>query len=83
MTTTLPTGTPAGTLTATPGVATHCAYCGLQCAMTLTGTSAADLTVSARHFPTNRGGLCQKGWTSAELLRTPRRLTTPLVRHEG
>ncbi|MBW8729489.1 MAG: hypothetical protein JF622_00460, partial [Terrabacter sp.] len=39
-------------------VATHCAYCGLQCAMTLTGSSAADLTVSPRRFPTNRGGLC-------------------------
>lgn len=66
-----------------PGVATHCAYCGLQCAMTLTGSSAADLAVAPRRFPTNRGGLCQKGWTSAELLRTPARLTTPLVRREG
>lgn len=65
------------------GVATHCAYCGLQCAMTLTGSSAADLAVTPRRFPTNRGGLCQKGWTSAELLRTPGRLTTPLVRRDG
>jgi assimilatory nitrate reductase catalytic subunit len=31
-------------------------------------------------FPTNRGGLCQKGWTSVELLRHPERLTTPLAR---
>ncbi|MEO7449132.1 MAG: molybdopterin oxidoreductase family protein, partial [Humibacillus sp.] len=70
--------------TLTPaGVATHCAYCGLQCAMTLTGSTAADLTVSPRRFPTNRGGLCQKGWTSAELLRAPSRLTTPLVRRDG
>ena len=51
--------------------------------MTLTGSSAADLTVTPRRFPTNRGGLCQKGWTSAELLRTPGRLTTPLVRRDG
>ncbi|GLZ35918.1 molybdopterin oxidoreductase [Lentzea sp. NBRC 105346] len=28
------------------------------------------------------GGLCQKGWTSAELLRTPGRLTTPLINQE-
>ena len=62
------------------GVATHCAYCGLQCAMTLTGSSAADLTVSPRRFPTNRGGLCQKGWTSAAVLESPDRLTQPLVR---
>jgi assimilatory nitrate reductase catalytic subunit len=36
--------------------------------------------VTARNFPTNRGGLCQKGWTSAELLNSPERLLTPLVR---
>ncbi|MFD0201371.1 MULTISPECIES: molybdopterin oxidoreductase family protein [Saccharothrix] len=39
--------------------------------------------VSPREFPTNRGGLCQKGWTSAELLTSPARLTTPLVRRDG
>ena len=64
-------------------VETHCAYCGLQCAMTLTGSSAGDLTVSPRRFPTNRGGLCQKGWTSASVLRSPARLTAPLVRRDG
>ncbi|MCW2653128.1 MAG: nasC [Mycobacterium sp.] len=31
-------------------------------------------------FPTNRGGLCAKGWTAAELLGHPERLTRPLVR---
>ncbi len=31
-------------------------------------------------FPTNRGALCQKGWTSAELLDHPDRLTSPLIR---
>ncbi|MFK3981189.1 molybdopterin oxidoreductase family protein [Micromonospora sp. NPDC050397] len=36
--------------------------------------------VRARQFPTNQGGLCQKGWTSAELLDHPDRLTTPLLR---
>ena len=43
---------------------THCPYCALQCAMTLTG---APVQVAPRDFPTNRGGLCQKGWTSAEV----------------
>ncbi|WP_137724411.1 molybdopterin oxidoreductase family protein [Prescottella subtropica] len=61
---------------------THCPYCGLQCAMTLT-RSADTVTVTGRRFPTNRGGLCQKGWTSAELLRHPDRLTTPLIRTAG
>ena len=35
--------------------------------------------VGSRDFPTNRGGLCQKGWTAAELLDHPERLTTPLI----
>jgi assimilatory nitrate reductase catalytic subunit len=59
--------------------ATHCPYCSLQCGMHL--QPAEDLwTVTARDFPTNRGGLCQKGWTAAELLTSPDRLRTPLVR---
>ncbi|GGI47291.1 assimilatory nitrate reductase catalytic subunit [Agromyces flavus] len=66
-------------------VPTHCPYCALQCAMTLTTTDVADaattpVTVAGRDFPTNRGGLCKKGWTSAELLRAPSRLGAPLVR---
>lgn len=64
---------------------THCPYCALQCGMTLVGPDAAGrLTVQPRDFPTNRGGLCQKGWTAAELLSSPQRLTTPLMRsHKG
>ncbi|MEU4775847.1 molybdopterin oxidoreductase family protein [Micromonospora sp. NPDC023644] len=60
-------------------VATHCPYCALQCGMTLREESAR-VTVLPRQFPTNRGGLCQKGWTAAELLDHPERLTTPLLR---
>ncbi|MGW5073260.1 molybdopterin oxidoreductase family protein [Rhodococcus sp. NPDC004095] len=67
----------------TAATPTHCPYCGLQCAMTVTGNSAADAAVAGRDFPTNRGGLCHKGWTSAELLRHPNRLTAPLVRARG
>lgn len=68
----------------TAGVATHCPYCALQCGMTLsrTGDTAA---VQPRPTPTMPGGgLCQKGWTAAELLEPGRRLTTPLARaHRG
>jgi assimilatory nitrate reductase catalytic subunit len=39
--------------------------------------------VAPREFPTNRGGLCQKGWTAGSLLSSPERLTTPLVRVDG
>lgn len=80
--------TPSDSAAGSPGVATHCPYCALQCAQTLTATPGLDgangVTVEGRAFPTNRGGLCQKGWTSGELLTTHDRLTTPLVRgHDG
>src|SRR5690349_8015500 len=38
------------------------------------------LDVASRDFPTNQGGLCRKGWTSAELLDAPDRLRTPMIR---
>ncbi|MFE2616781.1 molybdopterin oxidoreductase family protein [Micromonospora chalcea] len=60
-------------------VATHCPYCALQCGMVLSATGNG-VEVGARDFPTNRGGLCQKGWTAADLLDHPDRLTTPLLR---
>jgi len=60
-------------------VETHCPYCSLQCATTLT-PAPAGVRVAGRDFPTNRGGLCEKGWTAPEVLRAPDRLTTPLLR---
>lgn len=36
------------------------------------------MKVEGRDFPTNGGGLCHKGWTSAELLSSPHRLTSPI-----
>lgn len=67
------------------GTETHCPYCALQCAMTLSepagrAPSGALLLVQGREFPTNRKGLCQKGWTSPAVLNAADRLTTPLVR---
>ncbi|MGV9807937.1 molybdopterin oxidoreductase family protein [Micromonospora chersina] len=59
--------------------ATHCPYCALQCGMVLR-EDGERVEVAARDFPTNRGGLCQKGWTAADLLDHPDRLTTPLLR---
>jgi assimilatory nitrate reductase catalytic subunit len=63
-------------------VATHCPYCALQCAQSLT-PAGAGVSVEGRDFPTNRGGMCQKGWTSGSLLTAADRLTTPLVRRPG
>src|SRR5256886_16101046 len=62
-----------------PEVATHCPYCALQCGMTLRADASGRVEVAPRDFPTNRGGLCQKGWTAADLLDHPDRLTTPLI----
>ena len=73
-------------MTIASGVAdTHCPYCALQCAMTVTAAPDAAVpgpaaTIAGRFFPTNRGGLCKKGWTSAELLGSTERLTSPLRR---
>ncbi|HEY6989983.1 MAG TPA: molybdopterin-dependent oxidoreductase, partial [Bryobacteraceae bacterium] len=59
--------------------ATHCPYCALQCGMNL-ARAGRGIAVKPRDFPVNRGGLCQKGWSSTELLDHPERLKTPLLR---
>ncbi|MFC9254496.1 molybdopterin oxidoreductase family protein [Amycolatopsis thailandensis] len=69
---------PLATPVPTRAVDTHCPYCALQCGMSLDGARVAP-----RDFPVNAGGLCQKGWTSGELLTSPSRLTTPLIRIDG
>ena len=67
---------------------THCPYCALQCAMTLSapdpeaGPHEAPLSVAGRFFPTNRGGLCKKGWTSPVVLGSPDRITEPMLRRD-
>jgi assimilatory nitrate reductase catalytic subunit len=64
------------------GVPTHCPYCALQCATSLHPVEGpGGVEVRPRDFPTNRGGLCRKGWTAPEVLTVPDRLTTPLVRN--
>ena len=55
---------------------TYCPYCSLQCGMDL-AREDDGLNVTPRG-----GGLCQKGWTSVELLAHPGRLTEPLMRAE-
>jgi assimilatory nitrate reductase catalytic subunit len=58
---------------------THCPYCSLQCGMDVTAGDRPAALVPA-DFPTNKGGLCSKGWSSTELLDHPERLLRPLVR---
>ena len=71
--------------TPTPGATqTHCPYCSLQCGITLRPTVPGlpgPLALEPQaDFPTNRGGLCSKGWTATSLLDHPQRLLRPLVR---
>ncbi|WP_237565943.1 molybdopterin oxidoreductase family protein [Ornithinimicrobium cerasi] len=65
--------------TITSATDTHCPYCALQCGMRLT-PAGRTVEVAPREFPTNRGGLCRKGWTAAEVLTVGDRVTRPLVR---
>jgi assimilatory nitrate reductase catalytic subunit len=60
--------------------ATHCPYCSLQCGIHLVTAEDGELRLSGRADPVNRGGLCMKGATAAELIAHPQRLTTPLAR---
>ncbi|WP_020646403.1 molybdopterin oxidoreductase family protein [Amycolatopsis balhimycina] len=60
--------------------ATHCPYCSLQCGIRVVAGDRPAVLTPWEDFPTNRGGLCGKGWRAAELLDHPERITEPLVR---
>ncbi|MEU1006953.1 molybdopterin-dependent oxidoreductase [Streptomyces sp. NPDC005890] len=67
--------------TSTP---THCPYCALQCGMNITPLPQGGVEVTERpDFPVNRGALCGKGRTAAQVLSPAVRLTAPLVRDGG
>ena len=56
----------------------------MQVRAELPATAArATISIEPRDFPTNRGGLCQKGWTAGELLTSAERLTQPLIRRSS
>ncbi|MEU0333005.1 molybdopterin-dependent oxidoreductase [Streptomyces sp. NPDC006193] len=63
---------------------THCPYCALQCGMNVTPLPQGGVEVTERpDFPVNRGALCGKGRTAAQVLSPAVRLTAPLVRSGG
>lgn len=67
-------------------VATVCSYCGVGCGIVLDVATGDDRAVVGargdRAHPTNRGRLCTKGATSADLLTVGGRATQALVRTE-
>lgn len=73
---------------ATDLVRTVCSYCGVGCGMVLevgpdaAGTRRVRAVSGDRDHPANRGRLCTKGVTSAEMLDAPGRLGSALVRSD-
>ncbi len=64
-------------------VATVCGYCGVGCGMELHVADGVVTKATGRaDHPANRGRLCTKGNTTADMLRAGGRLTTALVRPE-
>ncbi|KPI23480.1 Nitrate reductase, NADPH--hemoprotein reductase [Actinobacteria bacterium OK074] len=72
----------------TSTVRTVCSYCGVGCGIVLdvaTGPDGRRTVVKSsgdKDHPANRGRLCTKGATTAEMLAATGRLTTALVRDE-
>ncbi|MEU3986421.1 molybdopterin oxidoreductase family protein [Streptomyces sp. NPDC026672] len=67
----------------TAATPTHCPYCALQCGMNVTPVPGGAEVTERADFPVNRGALCGKGRTAAEVLSERVRLTSPLVRSGG
>ncbi len=64
-------------------VPTHCAFCGVQCAMYLKVENGKVVGVEPRNYPHNRGSLCPKGVVAYQQVGHPDRLTHPLIRRGG
>ena len=58
-----------------------CPYCGVGCRLWIEAAHGALIRVTGvADAPANRGGICAKGATLPEVIRTPDRLTQPQVR---
>jgi predicted molibdopterin-dependent oxidoreductase YjgC len=65
-------------------VQTTCPYCGCGCQMLLEVLDGQLIgTLPLKTAPMNQGKLCIKGWNAHEFVRSPNRLTTPLIRKNG
>lgn len=67
-----------------PRTRTTCGYCGVGCSLdVLTSDGAVTAVLPARDGPVNRGHACVKGRFAHGFLRSPDRLTRPLLRRAG
>jgi formate dehydrogenase major subunit len=57
-----------------------CPYCGVGCLLTYNVKDDVILSVSGRDGPSNASRLCVKGRFGFDYVRSPMRLTTPLIR---
>jgi assimilatory nitrate reductase catalytic subunit len=64
-------------------IATHCSFCGVQCAMYLRVANGEVTGVEPRLYPHNRGSLCPKGIVAYQQVNHPERLRYPLIRRGG
>jgi len=63
---------------------TTCGYCGVGCTLEVHVRDGAVAAVKPAHDgPVNRGHACVKGRFAHAFVRSPERLTRPLVRREG
>ena len=63
---------------------TTCPFCAVGCGMLLDAQNGRHVEVHPdRLHPVSRGQLCAKGWNATQFLRSPDRLTRPLVRRHG
>jgi len=64
-------------------VPTHCAFCGVQCAMYLKVADDKVFGVEPRDYPHNRGALCPKGVVAYQQAGHEDRLLYPMIRRGG
>ncbi len=63
---------------------TTCTFCGVGCGIYVetVGNQAVGVCPSMSH-PTNQGRICVRGWNIHEVISSPDRLKTPLLRKNG
>ena len=63
---------------------TTCTFCGVGCGLYLEteGNRVIGVSPSMSH-PANRGKICLRGWHIHEVISTPDRLKTPMIRKNG